>query len=81
MISFVTSSLLFGGALLYGVVLVVYGLYFHPLARFPGPKLAAATKWLEFYYDTLRGTSGTYAFKINAIHRKYGELQSTYTSV
>lgn len=50
---------------------VVYRLYFHPLAKFPGPKIAAATQLYEEYYDALKG--GQYMFKIAELHRKYGE--------
>ncbi|EEH06444.1 benzoate 4-monooxygenase cytochrome P450 [Histoplasma capsulatum G186AR] len=44
-------------------------LYLSPLAKFPGPKLAAATLWYEFYYDAVR--RGRYTFKIKELHQKY----------
>lgn len=54
----------------YVILLVVYRLYLSPLAKFPGPNLAAATLWYEFYYDvTLRGK---YTWKIAELHKKYG---------
>lgn len=53
---------------------VVYRLYFHPLAGFPGPKLAAITLWYETYHDVwLRGK---YVFKIKEMHKKYGRYYS-----
>ncbi|KAL1956602.1 hypothetical protein VTO42DRAFT_6949 [Malbranchea cinnamomea] len=39
---------------------------------FPGPKLAAATFWYEFYYDAI--LKGKYAFKIRELHKKYGPI-------
>jgi len=48
----------------------VYSVYFGPLAKFPGPKLAAATLWYEFYYDVI--LKGRYIFKIKELHKEYG---------
>ncbi|KAJ5491962.1 Cytochrome P450 [Penicillium expansum] len=50
----------------------VYHLYFHPLSRFPGPKLAAATFLYEFYYDVIK--SGMYIWEIERMHEKYGPI-------
>lgn len=61
--------------LLYFVGLVIYRLYFSPIARFPGPKIAAATGWYEFYYDCW--LNGKYIFEIEAMHKKYGKHKST----
>lgn len=56
---------------LYYATLALYRLYLHPLAQFPGPKLAAVTRWYEGYYDLYQ--SGQYTFKIAELHKQYGE--------
>ena len=48
----------------------IYRLYAHPLAGFPGPKLAAMTSLYEFYYDVVK--SGMYLWEIERMHEKYG---------
>lgn len=50
---------------------VVYRFFLHPLASFPGPKLAIATYCYEWYYDLVRG--GQYTFKLKELHEKYGK--------
>lgn len=55
---------------LYCLGLFTYRLTFDPLAKFPGPKIAAVTFWYEFYYDWW--CQGQYVFEIEKMHRKYG---------
>ena len=52
------------------VVRTIYSVYFGPLAKFPGPKLAAATLLYEFYYDLI--CKGQYTWKIKKLHQEYG---------
>ncbi|KAH8810857.1 cytochrome P450 [Xylogone sp. PMI_703] len=58
--------------LLYGAGVAIYNLYFSPIAKFPGPKIAAVSFWYEFYYDVLLG--GKYIFKIKQMHDQFGPV-------
>ncbi|KAI0906802.1 trichodiene oxygenase [Ustulina deusta] len=58
--------------IVYLVGIAFYRLTLHPLARFPGPKLAAITRWYEAYYDVI--LDGQYTFKIKELHKKYGPI-------
>ncbi|KAL8941814.1 MAG: hypothetical protein Q9216_002014, partial [Gyalolechia sp. 2 TL-2023] len=53
-------------------VLVLYRLFLHPLARFPGPRLAAATGWYETYHDCL--CAGRFSKHIDDMHKQYGNI-------
>ena len=61
---------LIGWVIAYPIGLAVYRLIFSQLAGFPGPRIAAATGWYEFYYDYFR--EGKYLFEIEKMHQKYG---------
>lgn len=66
------------GFFMYLIGLTSYRLFFSQLAAFPGPRLAAATSWYEFFYDVL--SKGKYLFEIEKMHRAYGALpQVTHT--
>ncbi|KAK3671058.1 hypothetical protein LTR78_009019 [Recurvomyces mirabilis] len=53
---------------------IVYNLYFHPLAKVPGPRLAAASQWYAIYYDIVSRGGGQYAFKVKEFHERYGPI-------
>ena len=77
MVALTPIGLLFLAGLWVGYRLAV-ALYnicpFHPLASFPGPKIAAASYPYEAYYDWLLG--GRYGHKIRAMHERHGESTS-----
>ncbi|EAQ90370.1 hypothetical protein CHGG_02305 [Chaetomium globosum CBS 148.51] len=61
-----------GAAITYYATLAFYRLFLHPLARFPGPKLAAVSRWYEAYYDVIQ--NGQYTKKIAELHQQYGPI-------
>jgi hypothetical protein len=67
LLSFKTGAAVF---ILYCAGVAFYRLYLHPLAKFPGPKLAAVTRWYELYYDVIQ--NGQYTLKIANLHETYG---------
>lgn len=66
-----TTLLILFSICLYYVSVGVYRLYLSPIAKFPGPRLAALTYWYEFYHNVPR--RGQFTFEIAKMHEKYGE--------
>ena len=62
----------------YLIGLAIYRLYLSPIAKFPGPKLAALTRWYEFYYEVV--LRGKFSQHITELHKVYGELMRLQNS-
>jgi hypothetical protein len=56
------------------VLRLIYRVTLHPLASFPGPKLAGATSLYQAWFDLRPSTS--YVKEFPALHLKYGRLES-----
>ncbi|KUL90261.1 hypothetical protein ZTR_01954 [Talaromyces verruculosus] len=57
---------------IYTICLFAYRLLLSPLARFPGPKLAAITSWYEVYFDVV--LDGRFMWEIDRMHEEYGPI-------
>lgn len=68
-------TVLFASWISYLISLSFFRLYLSPLAKFPGPKVAALSKWYEAYYEII--LSGQYYRRIDELHDIYG----WYTSI
>ncbi|KAF6758341.1 cytochrome P450 [Ephemerocybe angulata] len=62
-----------GAAILAALVYrAISRLYFHPLAHFPGPKLAALTGFYQTYYDLVK--DGETVNQLEILHKRYGPV-------
>ncbi|KUJ11165.1 cytochrome P450 [Mollisia scopiformis] len=69
----ITSILfVFIASVAYTIWLTIYRLYFSPISHIPGPKLAAASWWYEFYFQVIKG--GQYFKKIAKLHEQYSPI-------
>jgi hypothetical protein len=62
------------GLLSFIVLRAIYRVTLHPLAKFPGPRLAAITSGYQAWYD-LRPSSRGYVFQFPEMHKKYGGIE------
>jgi len=47
-----------------------YDVFFHPLAKFPGPQWAGASYLPEMYFDIVK--SGRFFKEVEKMHERYG---------
>ncbi|KAI9728590.1 MAG: hypothetical protein M1834_007618 [Cirrosporium novae-zelandiae] len=57
---------------LFQIIRGIYRITLHPLAKFPGPKLTAMTRWYEAYYEVVVG--GQFGNQIEKWHKQYGPI-------
>jgi len=69
----ILATLAVSGCFLYLLGMAIYRLYLHPLAKFPGPKLAALTQWVETYYE-LRNPGGQFIWAYQKWYEQYGSF-------
>ncbi|KAL4805653.1 cytochrome P450 [Aspergillus unguis] len=50
----------------------LYNLYWHPLARFPGPPLAAVSRWYRTWIDC--SPTRSFVHTLAELHEKYGDI-------
>ena len=59
-------------SVVYLILRSIYRLTLHPLASFPGPKLAAITRAYEVYFEVVKG--GRFSDEIKRMHDTYGPI-------
>ncbi|KAJ5709395.1 Short-chain dehydrogenase/reductase SDR [Penicillium malachiteum] len=67
------ATILVGGHIVHWVWTTIYNVYYHPLARFPGPKLAAISNGPYCVWFM----SGRQPYKLLELHLKYGPVVRT----
>ena len=66
-------AILLLAAVIYPLSLILYRLFLHPLAKYPGPKLAAASHWYECYFNVFKPPGpGQFMYQVERMHEAYG---------
>nr|POE87791.1 palmitoyltransferase akr1 [Quercus suber] len=71
------STVLVSSLLLYFMYIVglsIYRLLLHPLASFPGPRLAALTFAYETFFDVFVAPGGQFTYELDRLHDIYGPV-------
>ena len=61
--------------LLVGLIVAVKRVYFHPLSKFPGPRIGTLTNWYNLYFNIIK--KGIAIKQWPELHKKYGASKST----
>ena len=77
--SVLTSGAMWGTTVALGWMVVQYAYYsfFHPLSKYPGPKLAGVTTWWKTYIELVKQES--LAHKLIKLHAQYGGCSNMVT--
>ncbi|OTA98779.1 hypothetical protein M426DRAFT_102820 [Hypoxylon sp. CI-4A] len=66
----IITTIILGGISLYAISRAIFLFYFHPLSKFPGPRIAAVSNiWYAYHW-----LSGRYPWAIEDVLRKYGPV-------
>lgn len=68
----VLLSAVLGAIIAYAVYTVIYNVYFHPLAKFPGPLIARTTIYWKAYVECIANRSFCHA--LVELHARYGKI-------
>jgi len=66
------AALAAGAWLIYVLTICIRNVYFHPLASFPGPKLAASSRLWKAYIDCVSSTS--FVATLEELHSRHGDV-------
>jgi hypothetical protein len=62
----------FTTAVAYAVYTIIYNVYFHPLAKFPGPPIAQMTIYWKAYIECIENRS--FSHVLVELHTQYGKM-------